>query len=102
MAEAKQVLRQHAGGGAVVDADEVASEAGHLVVDGDDRRQVVRLELPDVVGAPADRRQDDAGDVLGAELREHGELALNVVVGIADDDRIAGGDRRVLHRPHHR
>ena len=60
------------------------------------------LEQLDIVGAASDRHQDDAGDVLGAKLGKHGELAPGVVVGHAHDDRVAGRDRRVLHRAHHR
>ena len=75
---------------------------GHALVHGDQRRQIAAGQALDVAGRPSDRRDQDSGDVLGAQLVENGELALFAVVAVADDDRIVRGDGDVLDHANRR
>ena len=89
MAHGEQVRDAGPGALDVVDGDQVGAEVGRRAVDGDDVQRR-RQHLAVGVAGGVDRHEDDAGDALGAQRLEDVALARRVLVGVGEQQRVAG------------
>jgi hypothetical protein len=99
VAERHEVLGREPPARAVVGRDRRVPDAGRRAVDEHDGEGRGVEPLP-VVNAETARSDDDTVDAPVDEQFEVGALAVGVVRGIAQEDRVAVVARRVLDGPH--
>ncbi len=101
VAEAMKMQDAFVGGAAIVHFHEVGCESGHRAREQDDRHARVGEGAPQRGRHAAGRfREDHAVDAFGEEQAQVQLFLLRVVVAAGDQERVAGGVRRIFGAAH--
>jgi len=100
VAEPDQMFHELASAGDAVALDEVAVEAGDRTVDQDEGDVVARQEPKLWTGAVADGGDQHALDLEGEHVLEVAALALEIALGVAEHDVVAGTPGDLLDPAH--